>query len=363
MKKLLFSLFALIVILPLVSCGESIEANKAEPIIYPLEINSLLYDIATEAPNTIYITAAEENGLSGSPFYITGTVSQVISKEESDYGSRYFVVENGNGEGYFFDFADMIANISGENDGTAEAQEYFSAGCDDTFPQEGEYITVYGLYSGYSETVNAPVFYWGLSETIQELLLNSDEDAEDFTESTTSPEPDASPSSGQVAITAQPTPTLAPTPTPTPEANTTTVGERSALAKAKNYLSVMAFSHDGLISQLEFEGFSTQEATYGADTCGADWNEQALKKAEDYLKTTAFSYPGLISQLEYEKFTTAQATYGVDHCGADWNEQAAKKAKAYLSIMAFSRQSLINQLEFEGFTHDQAVYGVEANGY
>jgi hypothetical protein len=47
----------------------------------------------------------------------------------------------------------------------------------------------------------------------------------------------------------------------------------------------------------------------------ADWNEQAWLSAESYLEYTAFSRSGLIDQLEYEGFTTAQATYGVDEAG------------------------------------------------
>lgn len=145
--------------------------------------------------------------------------------------------------------------------------------------------------------------------------------------------------------------------------NGATTGESNALRSAKNYLSIMAFSYDGLIGQLEYEGFSNAEAVYGADHCGADWNEQAVKSAKNYLATMAFSYSGLIGQLEYEGFTTSQATYGADQCGADWNEQAAKCAKNYLDTMAFSRDGLIGQLEYEGFTHEQAVYGAQANGY
>ena len=72
----------------------------------------------------------------------------------------------------------------------------------------------------------------------------------------------------------------------------------------------------------------------------------------------AFSYSGLIEQLEYEGYSTEDATYAVDHCGADWNDEAAKKAEEYLNTMSFSRSGLIEQLEYEGFTHDQAVYGV-----
>lgn len=89
----------------------------------------------------------------------------------------------------------------------------------------------------------------------------------------------------------------------------------------------------------------------------------ALKRAKSYLNSLSFSYSGLVSQLEFEGYSNAEATYAVDRCGADWNEQAAKKAKSYLRSMAFSREGLIDQLEFEGFTYEQAVYGVTQNGY
>lgn len=89
----------------------------------------------------------------------------------------------------------------------------------------------------------------------------------------------------------------------------------------------------------------------------------ALETAGDYLDIMPFSYNGLVGQLEYEGYTHEEAVYAADHCGADWNEQAAKLAKSYLDTMTFSRQGLIEQLEYEGFTHDQAVYGVEQNGY
>lgn len=150
---------------------------------------------------------------------------------------------------------------------------------------------------------------------------------------------------------------------PNTSVSTQTTGQRNALKRAEKYLSVMAFSYEGLISQLEFEKYSHEDAVYAADNCGADWKEQALKKAKKYLDNMAFSYTGLISQLEFEKYTSEQAKYGADNCGADWNKQAEKKAKKYLDNMAFSRDGLINQLEFEGFTHDQAVYGVTSNGY
>ena len=89
----------------------------------------------------------------------------------------------------------------------------------------------------------------------------------------------------------------------------------------------------------------------------------ALDSALSYLELTAFSYTGLIEQLEYKGYTTEEATYAADNCGADWDEQAAKAATSYLDLTSFSREGLIEQLEYDGFTHEQAVYGAEENGY
>ena len=144
---------------------------------------------------------------------------------------------------------------------------------------------------------------------------------------------------------------------------TVTKGMENALKSAKSYLGVSSFSYKGLIGQLEYEGYSESESTYGADYCGADWYEQALKSAKSYLKSSAFSYSGLVNQLEYAEFTHEQAVYGVDNCGANWKEQAKKCAESYMKYSSFSKTSLISQLEFEGFSREEAEYGVEAVGY
>lgn len=94
-----------------------------------------------------------------------------------------------------------------------------------------------------------------------------------------------------------------------------TTGQRNALRKAKEYLAVMAFSRDGLVHQLEFENFSSEEAAYAADNVNADWNEQAVKKGEEYLAVMAFSRDGLVHQLEFDGFTTEQAEYGAQANG------------------------------------------------
>lgn len=91
--------------------------------------------------------------------------------------------------------------------------------------------------------------------------------------------------------------------------------------------------------------------------------KNALKNAQSYLSLMGFSYSGLIEQLEFAGYTSDEAKYAADNCGADWNEQAARSAQSYLSLMSFSQAGLIEQLEFAGYTHEQAVYGAHACGY
>ncbi len=91
--------------------------------------------------------------------------------------------------------------------------------------------------------------------------------------------------------------------------------------------------------------------------------QNALKSAQSYLSFSAFSHSRLIQQLEYEGYSNAEATYGADRCGANWCEQAAKCAANYLKVSAFSQDKLIQQLKFEGFTDTQAAYGAAQNGY
>lgn len=97
-----------------------------------------------------------------------------------------------------------------------------------------------------------------------------------------------------------------------PEKPKLTKGQENALGAAEHYLAYTAFSHAGLVEQLEFEGYSTEDAKFAADNCGADWNQQAVMKAAEYLNFTNLSRSGLVDQLKFEGFTADQAEYGAD---------------------------------------------------
>lgn len=89
--------------------------------------------------------------------------------------------------------------------------------------------------------------------------------------------------------------------------------------------------------------------------------DNAIEKAQSYLSTGDFSRKGLIEQLEYNKFSTADATFAVERIeatgGVDWNAEAIDKAKSYLRTGSFSLESLVEQLEYNGFTPAQAQLG------
>jgi hypothetical protein len=90
--------------------------------------------------------------------------------------------------------------------------------------------------------------------------------------------------------------------------------------------------------------------------------QNAVRAAKEHLAVSAYSRKGLIDQLVYESYSTEDATYAVDSITVDWNQQVAKAAKEHLAVSAYSRGGLIDQLVYEGFTSAQAQYGVAATG-
>jgi hypothetical protein len=89
---------------------------------------------------------------------------------------------------------------------------------------------------------------------------------------------------------------------------------------------------------------------------------QAVRAAREYLQTQAFSLNGLVKQLKFDGYSTGDATYGASHSGANWMQQASRAAKEYLQTQPFSFSGMVKQLEFDGFTPPQAVHGARAAG-
>lgn len=151
----------------------------------------------------------------------------------------------------------------------------------------------------------------------------------------------------------------------TTEANTTTTEEQTTIQITTSEITTTAIittqqAHETnpsteLLTELHTEAPTIAEISLG--------KQNALKQAKNYINFTAFSYTSLISQLEFEGFSNEEAIYGADNCGADWNIEAAEKAKDYLAIYGMSRDGLKEQLLFEGFTNEQAEYALAQVGY
>lgn len=94
-----------------------------------------------------------------------------------------------------------------------------------------------------------------------------------------------------------------------------TLEQQNAIGKAQSYLDLAGFSRDGLINQLEFEGYSADASAFAADNAGADWNAEAAEKAKSYMDMTSFSRQGLHDQLAFEKFTPEQIEFALKAVG------------------------------------------------
>lgn len=313
MKKLLSTMLIAVCVL-LCSCG-GMDAEKMQ-----LQSPEVI-DGYKAAEHKIYNSPAEENGLGGTKLYIDGVFENI-----SDNPAIYALLNDGENK--------WVIRFASEPEIKLEALKGF----------EGQRVRVFGVYQGFSGKLKAPSAYCikltltdtgeshhamefaepvkPMFEAFEKTAIDSgkENNGQQEANQASGEEEAQSPVPAEENIVTETAKNVEEAKSEAPEeqakpAEAVTIGQRNALKKAKNYLDVMAFSYSGMIKQLEYEGYSNAEAVYGADNCGADWNEQAAKKAESYLDVMSFSRSGLIEQLTYEGFTQAQAEYGATAVG------------------------------------------------
>lgn len=175
--------FALLIFI--VGCSSS---KTSDPTIYPISFTSSLEDQITIMPKTCYNTPASENGLSGNVYSVTGTVDSVLSDTESQTGTETFSVKSDNGTAWFGVLGpEYFAEVSGGDIKTFA--ELMDSTMDYTLPKEGDYVTVYGIYSGYSDVLDAPFLYFGIDEFVYNIANESDEKSSENTTPTNTPTP------------------------------------------------------------------------------------------------------------------------------------------------------------------------------
>ena len=73
-----------------------------------------------------------------------------------------------------------------------------------------------------------------------------------------------------------------------------TENQQKALDKANEYVDTLPLSREGLIKQLEYDGYTTDVATYAADNCSTNWNKEAKEMAEQYMDSTTYTYKDMV---------------------------------------------------------------------
>lgn len=149
-----------------------------------------------------------------------------------------------------------------------------------------------------------------------------------------------------------------------------------ALQEAGKMLSNSVWTYGELVEYMvDILEFTEEEATYAADNCGADWNEQNMAVVQQVLDSQPdrfdgyYSYAGLVNHLVEDKgFTKEDATAAADSCGLDWMKQALLQAQFLTDDedgWGYSERRLEETLRDKlsnfgyGFTRDEAAYAVE----
>lgn len=290
MKKILHVALFLMISFCFAGCN-----SVPETVFVPVDKESTIGRLSYKHPSewkTEKVDSNTINHISGEKFVITSGYFEGIYKSEEDIDL------------FVGGIADEISNIQDYSVDGYKGKRFYTSYEDDEGVFLGECIalaiendiaTVYVLGSGdsfekYKQVANDSFSSIRIIEKKNSTNSNESIKKED-TEKTTPKEE------------------------PAKKEPTTTPGQSNALKAAKNYLNVMPFSYSGLIEQLEYEQYSTEDATYAADNCGADWNIQAAKSAKNYIDLMPFSRDGLIDQLIYEGYTYEQAVHGVDSVG------------------------------------------------
>ena len=144
-------------------------AQQTGIAVYPRNMEALASGFADiqEAPAIIYTTPAEENGLWQADFYFTGTVEKYVSSEEDENGFSYFLLKTDVGTIAIMDYTNFFY------DSEQELLQYVDEDILDDFlaePQVGEYVRVYGSYTGYSNLLDRPTAAYGTLSYLQNVF-------------------------------------------------------------------------------------------------------------------------------------------------------------------------------------------------
>lgn len=313
MKKIIVIFMAC---LCLVGCANKDSASS--PSSTPTsssDVPSYFFSNYEKANYDKFNSPASENGLRDTAVYVEGTLSSV---SQTDDGAIFGELSDTDNNKWIivFEYKSMLDSAHFTFD---DALENYSQ-------LNNHHILVSGIYMGYAENYQGPSVYaclyydYDTDEHATTLLASMMESAPTYKDKYKDmfgcmiKKGDYLPECNLNSDTVSTTEPTAET-SSSENSTTPTLEQQNAIKQAKSYLSFMAFSRQGLIEQLEYEGYTNESATYAVDNITVDWNEQAAQKAQDYIDYSSFSRQGLIDQLIYEGFTQEEAEYGVTAVG------------------------------------------------
>ena len=141
------------------------------PKTYPKNINEKYYRFATTPPDHLFTTLGSENKLEGTIYTIKGTLE---SSEIMDVGGIAIptaVIQTKHGPVLYLNFYKGIYSVTKMAYGESTAAGLYSDDPENyLFPEKGEFAELVGIYSGYSQSMEMPVFYLGASHSLFKMV-------------------------------------------------------------------------------------------------------------------------------------------------------------------------------------------------
>lgn len=190
-------IYMVMIMAMVIICDSYAVSAKTKRKTYP-EVDTKLdnYKYVTEFPEIIMTTSAEENGLAGNCYKITGTIKGIYSSDnkalkalgrkealkekDSEMKTKCMVVKTSIGDvivvDYYNYFYDILSLLYGSN--KDELKQYLKDNGYNTkkykeYPKKSEKVTVLATYTGYSSVFDMPIFYYGINQGIVSSVKGS----------------------------------------------------------------------------------------------------------------------------------------------------------------------------------------------
>ena len=142
----------------------------AELIRYPLNADATYVNLAQELPAHICTATGSENGLGGTVYRFTGTVTEYSTTPLEVSAVEQIFVETEDGKVMVANFYKWLYNSAYIEFGETAANVVYPYPVGDyKLPAVGETAEFIGIYVGYSGVAEVPIFYLGANPALFEL--------------------------------------------------------------------------------------------------------------------------------------------------------------------------------------------------